>query len=314
MKTMDRISRILVMVFGLQLLLILVFWFGLDDEPDQPGSLIELDRTQIMTIEINDGENTARLVRNSENWADGASVNDEFPADSVKIVDVLGKILALESGWPIASTTAAHQRFEVGESNFQRRIDVSDSGGSVLATLFAGTSPGFGKVHARLLGEEDVFSVKLSNYEIASGVDDWLDKRLLAVDRDPVKIRIKRPGGQADSLDRGDEFLWTWNGNKTDSEKVLDYIARFQNLRVLGIAEPQSEGVTTQTSIELGFPQETITLNFFETGEDEFTVTSTKIAGTYRVASYSVDRLLIKETDVTAIEEESVDGEKASLP
>lgn len=311
---MDRISRILVMVFGLQLLLILVFWFGLDDEPDQPGSLIELDRTQIMTIEINDGENTARLVRNSENWADGASVNDEFPADSVKIVDVLGKILALESGWPIASTTAAHQRFEVGESNFQRRIDVSDSGGSVLATLFAGTSPGFGKVHARLLGEEDVFSVKLSNYEIASGVDDWLDKRLLAVDRDPVKIRIKRPGGQADSLDRGDEFLWTWNGNKTDSEKVLDYIARFQNLRVLGIAEPQSEGVTTQTSIELGFPQETITLNFFETGEDEFTVTSTKIAGTYRVASYSVDRLLIKETDVTAIEEESVDGEKASLP
>ena len=311
---MDRISRILVMVFGLQLLLILVFWFGLDDEPDQPGSLIELDRTQIMTIEINDGENTARLVRNSENWADGASVNDEFPADSVKIVDVLGKILALESGWPIASTTAAHQRFEVAESNFQRRIDVSDSGGSVLATLFAGTSPGFGKVHARLLGEEDVFSVKLSNYEIASGVDDWLDKRLLAVDRDPVKIRIKRPGGQADSLDRGDEFLWTWNGNKTDSEKVLDYIARFQNLRVLGIAEPQSEGVTTQTSIELEFPQETITLNFFETGEDEFTVTSTKIAGTYRVASYSVDRLLIKETDVTAIEEESVDGEKASLP
>ena len=311
---MDRISRILVMVFGLQLLLILVFWFGLDGELDQPGSLIELDRTQIMTIEINDGENTARLVRNSENWADGASVNDEFPADSVKIVDVLGKILALESGWPIASTTAAHQRFEVAESNFQRRIDVSDSGGSVLATLFAGTSPGFGKVHARLLGEEDVFSVKLSNYEIASGVDDWLDKRLLAVDRDQVKIRIKRPGGQADSLDRGDEFLWTWNGNKTDSEKVLDYIARFQNLRVLGIAEPQLEGVTTQTSIELEFPQETITLNFFETGEDEFTVTSTKIAGTYRVASYSVDRLLIKETDVTAIEEESVDGEKASLP
>ena len=82
----------------------------------------------------------------------------------------------------------------------------------------------------------------------------------------------------------------------------------------MGIAEPQSEGVTTQTSIELGFPQETITLNFFETGEDEFTVTSTKIAGTYRVVRYSVDRLLIEETDVTAIEEESVDGEKASLP
>ena len=51
-----------------------------------------------------------------------------------------------------------------------------------------------------------------------------------------------------------------------------------------------------------------------ETGEDEFVVTSTKIAGTYRVASYSVDRLLIEETDVIAIEEESVDGEKASLP
>ena len=311
---MDKISRIMAMVIGLQLLLILVFWVGLDGELDQPGSLIELDGTEITTIEINDGENTVRLVRNSENWADGASVNDEFPADSVKIVDVLGKLLALESGWPVARTTAAHQRFEVGESNFQRRIDMSGSGGSVLATLFAGTSPGFGKVHARLLGEEDVFSVKLSNYEIASGVDDWLDKRLLAVDRDPVKISIKRPGSQADSLNRGEEFLWTWNGKKTDPEKVTDYIARFQNLRVLGIAEPQSESVTNQTSIELEFPQDTITLKFIETDEDEFVVTSTKIAGHYRMANYSVDRLLIKETDVIVIEEENVAEEKASLP
>ena len=139
---MDKISRMMAMVIGLQLLLILIFWVGLDGELDQPGNLIELDGTQITTIEINDGENTVRLVRNSENWADGASVNDEFPADSVKIVDVLGKILALESVWPVARTTAAHQRFEVGESNFQRRIDMSGSGGSVLATLFAGTSPG----------------------------------------------------------------------------------------------------------------------------------------------------------------------------
>ena len=65
---MDRISRILAMVIGLQLLLILVFWVGLDGELDQPGSLIELDGTQITTIEINDGENTVRLVRNSDNW------------------------------------------------------------------------------------------------------------------------------------------------------------------------------------------------------------------------------------------------------
>ena len=311
---MDKISRIMVMVIGLQLLLILVFWVGLDGELDQPRSLIELDGTQITTIEINDGENTVRLVRNSENWADGASVNDDFPADSVKIVDVMGKILALESVWPVARTTAAHQRFEVGESNFQRRIDMIDSGGSILATLFAGTSPGFGKVHARLLEEEDVFSVKLSNYEIASGIDEWLDKRLLAVVRDPVKIIIKRPGAQADSLDRGEELLWTWNGKKTDPEKVTDYIARFQNLRVLGIAEPQSESVTNQTSIELEFPQDTITLKFIETGEDEFVVTSTKISGHYRMASYSVDRLLIEETDVIVIDEENVAEEKASLP
>ena len=102
-----------------------------------------------------------------------------------------------------------------------------------------------------------------------------------------------------------------WKQNRP--EKVTDYIARFQNLRVLGIAEPQSGSLTNETSIELELPQETITLNFFETGEDEFVVTSTKIAGTYRVASYSVDRLLIEESDVIAIEE-SVDGEKASLP
>ena len=82
----------------------------------------------------------------------------------------------------------------------------------------------------------------------------------------------------------------------------------------MGIAEPQSGSFTNETSIELEFPQDTITLNFFETGEDEFVVTSTKIAGTYRVARYSVDRLLIEEADLVAIEEESVDEEKASLP
>ena len=82
----------------------------------------------------------------------------------------------------------------------------------------------------------------------------------------------------------------------------------------MGIAEPQSGSLTNETSIELELPQETITLNFFETGEDEFVVTSTKIAGTYRVANYSVDRLLIEEADLVAMEEESVDEEKASLP
>ena len=129
-----------------------------------------------------------------------------------------------------------------------------------------------------------------------------------------MKISIKRPGSQADSLNRGEEFLWTWNGKKTDPEKVTDYIARFQNLRVLGIAKPQSESVTNQTSIELEFPQDTITLKFIETDVDEFVVTSTKISGHYRMANYSVDRLLIKETDVIVIEEENVAEEKASLP
>ena len=129
-----------------------------------------------------------------------------------------------------------------------------------------------------------------------------------------MKISIKRPSAQADSLERGDEFLWTWNGNKTDPEKVTDYIARFQNLQFWVSPSLNRRSLTNETSIELEFLQDAITLNFFETGEDEFVVTSTKIAGTYRVASYSVDRLLIEEADVIAIEEESVDGEKASLP
>ena len=169
---------------ALQLLLIAAFWFG-GGADSTPGELLDFAPEAVDELSISDQESELVLVREEAGWQVGA-----LPADDTKIDELLQKMSALAAPWPVAQSAASAARFEVQKDNFQRRV-VLRGGTDVIADLYLGTSPGYQRVHARRTDSDDVYSIGLSNFELAVGVDNWLDKGLLALEDAPARVVLE---------------------------------------------------------------------------------------------------------------------------
>ena len=108
-----------------------------------------------------------------------------------------------------------------------------------------GTSPSYQRVHARQAGSSSIYSVKLSNYEFGLKRDDWLDKTLASVSGDISRVHItsSREGFAIDKTITQNDGVWKIQGELADQAAAKIYVERFNNLRVLGIADESGEKV-----------------------------------------------------------------------
>src|SRR5690606_8831582 len=77
----------------------------------------------------------------------------DFPADIARVQQVLSRLKGLEVVAPVARSSAAAERFKVGDESFERRIQ-AQVGGKSVATLLLGNSLGSGQTAARKSGED----------------------------------------------------------------------------------------------------------------------------------------------------------------
>ncbi len=126
------------------------------------------DPIQTLTLSLDKQDNSWRLAE-----------NNNLPVASTKIKDAIDKLKALKTSWPIATTKSSHERFEVAEDNYQRRLKFY-LGDKLVSELYLGTSPGFRKIHARQQGMDEIYSLKLNHFDFSTQANDWLDKSLLA--------------------------------------------------------------------------------------------------------------------------------------
>jgi len=177
---MNRLRKLLTLLLAVQLLLAaIVFWPGSDQADMSANSpLLALNSEDVQRIIVRDTQNSVVLERAEAGWILPEYHN--LPADKARLQRVLQELPALERGWPLASTAAAKNRFEVAENNFQRAVNYianEQSRGEILL----GTSPGFRKVHTRPIDSDDVFAVTFSSFELPVVAAEWLDKNLLRV-------------------------------------------------------------------------------------------------------------------------------------
>ena len=143
--------------------------------PQQPLLSFELQRLD--KVVFSDSENTVTLIKFGDQWL--LPELQKLPVSDSQITGLLGKLQHMKTGWPVATTSASHERFEVEEGKFQRRIQLYQ--GDILADeLFVGTSPGFRKTHIRKLGDDAIYTAELDSYEVPVKNNGWLDKSLLA--------------------------------------------------------------------------------------------------------------------------------------
>ncbi len=241
-----------------------------------------------------------------------------LPADNDKVNDLLDKLAELAAPWPVATSADSAERFAVTEDNYQRRLVLEDAE-DVVADVFLGTSPGYRRVHARVAGQDEVYSIDFSNYEAPTDVDQWLDKGLLAAAGDPSSIvrqgawRLAQADGAAaqatdaaaheaePAQDAGEATeapaaQWLIDGAPADSEEADRIVRRFKDLRVVGAAEAAGESKAVFLVVD-GGGEHRLEL-FHEDEGDQYSISSSRLDGRFELAAYIAEQMLVDASDL----------------
>lgn len=250
----------------------------------QGGPLLTFAAAEVDAIELHDGAGQSVAL---DRVGDGWQLADGHPADAAKVTELLERLSALEAAWPVATTAAAADRFEVSADSHQRQV-ILRAGERTLADAYFGTSPGFQRVHARRADDEAVYSVGLSNYQLPVSSNDWLDRTLLQPRGELTAVA--REGEWA--LSRSDEG-WLLDGAAADQEAAADLARRFSELRVSGVAAGLGDGFAAQAEFRLADADGDYRLTLHaDAAGDAFRLTSDRRDGVYEVAAFVAERLL----------------------
>ncbi|MBL4608639.1 MAG: DUF4340 domain-containing protein, partial [Pseudomonadales bacterium] len=263
-------------------------------------TLLSLKSEDIDKLIIQEEGSSTTLLKKEGQWQ--LPELQQLPADKAKLMALLSKLENLQRGWPIATTTSSHERFEVAESKYQRHLQLYQ-GETLKAELYIGTSPGFRKVHLRKAGQDAVYAAKLNTFELPTDNIEWLDKTLLATSK---ANRIKG----ADFILEKQKDSWQLLGEKQsqlDQNAVQSLVLALSQLRIIDIEQnPTNNDATGRSASTLKITQnnKVLTYTFVKT-EQSSTVTRSDYPQTFSlaaleyetIAGISLKKLLLKSED-----------------
>jgi hypothetical protein len=197
----DR-SKLLAGILAAQLVLVAALWL-VNRAPSAAGQpLLEIDAARVDEVVIEGPRSTTVTLRRSgDDW----QVDGSFPAQSSKMKTLLQDLAKVLAGMPVATSAAAAERFRVSDTDFERRITFRESG-KQLARLYLGSSPGFRRVHARVDGDNDVYEIEFSAFDLPDTASGWQDHDLL-----------KMPLAEIEAITRGDLEMVRTSGDSSSA-------------------------------------------------------------------------------------------------
>lgn len=281
--------RNLLVLLVVQVLLFAFLQFSGSSQVSESTALLAVDSQAVTKLSVSDAEGSAvSLVKQDEQWV----LASGLPADGSKISRLLEKLMELQLNWPVATSASTHERFEVADDKFQRRLILT---GDVDTTLFFGTSPGYQQIHVRG-SSDDVFAVKLATYEMPVAEDDWLDKSLLQATGEVTGVTW--PEGMA--LEKTASG-WMLGTQAASGEAATDVVNRFVDLQVLGVLEEAPSAAPSDArEILLTDEDGEYRLSFWpRESNNDHVMMSTRYPGeAFRLSNYVVEQLVPDETDL----------------
>lgn len=202
---MEKRIKLLAGLLGAQLLLAL--GLGLSGPElsarSEGAALIEVAMEEIDRITL-EAPDQAKVVLAKKDGTWRLPDAGDFPADVSRVEQLLNKLIGLKTGAPVATTAGARERFRVRGDDFERRITLAH-GDDTLATLYLGTSPGRGRIHARADGDDAIHAVTFAAYDAAVKTAEWEDKAVLQTPKAEIQaikvagLRLERSGQTANT-------------------------------------------------------------------------------------------------------------------
>jgi hypothetical protein len=214
----------------------------------------------------------------------------------------------------VATSPAAAKRFKVADDLFERHV-VLKEGDRVVGDFFAGTSPGFRRIHARRADRQEIVAVALSTFELPTATDQWLDKNVLKIKEDDITA-ISFPDFTLRKIDKNWQLDGLAEGRETDAKAAQDLVAKVAGLTVQAvIKEEEAAPLFTGTpALRFTVTQKdggTTTLTFAKAEGDSYVVKKGGDDHYYKIHSLQVEGLL-KATGESLVKNAEVEAEKKS--
>lgn len=316
---MTRFQRILIGLLLVQLALTaFVFWPRPSASVAARPLLGDIKADEITSLRLQDDKGgRLMLVRQGDaatpvggsgqaGWV--LSGSGDYPVDTTRLMPLLATLAGLKADRPVAQTAASHKQLQVADGVFQRKIDISTSGGAN-RTLFVGPGAGGQSSHVRVDGQNAVYLVgDLPMQELNVDPAAWIDTSYVKVaPADAVGLTLANANGQW-NLTRDDQGTWALDGlapgEQLDTNQVtalLNQVTSLRMTRPLGKIDDPGYGLAQPTALvtltaKNGDERKVITLTIGakDAADSSYVVKLSDSPYYVRVAEFSVKDLVEK--------------------
>jgi hypothetical protein len=196
----------------------------------------ELEPEKVSRLEIRgpagDAEEVVVLERTGNDWT--LPEADGYPAKSDDVKSFLDKVTALVSRTAVLSSARYHEKLEVSEAKYQRKLTLTADGESTV--LYLGTSPSFKNTHVRIEGSDDVWLVNdFGTTDAGTRAWNWTERSYVDTPKNDVwAVEVTNEKGSF-KLERDPvSNQWAALGvdGALDSSKVDQLVDRVRSIRL----------------------------------------------------------------------------------
>lgn len=208
---MNRTQLMLGGLLLLQLALIAVLRspFTSAHAPSAPHPLLpELDTSVASRLELSGADGKVTVTRDGDAW----KLDDlgGFPADPVKVADLLQTLAGLEVREPVVTSSRHHDNLQIADGDNAGRVRLfADGSETPMADVVVGSAPNYRVLHVRRAGEDAVYEVRgLAAYDVRPDAASWARKELVDLGGEQVDGLVLENSHGRFELARGEEG-WT---------------------------------------------------------------------------------------------------------
>lgn len=269
------------------------------------------DKVTSLTIAGTEGQQLV-LQKTDYGWALPNSYNSV--ADNNRVMELLEKLATVKQGLAVATSPEAAQRFKTATDSFERHLVIYEDEKAV-GDFYLGTSAGFRYSHVRIAGQDNITTIPVSNFEVETEAEKWLDKNQVKHEKDKIK-----------EITLGDIFLkkenntWSLSGvasekvNKEEMGKVIDKVA---SVPVQAVLNPHDVSALFTAPVRIQFTvklEDNRELTYAFAKQEEHHVLKVSDSGLFfkvnnwlvdSLAGFSIEGLMLKEDANTDPEQQN---------
>jgi hypothetical protein len=270
---MNQRNIILSGILVVQLALVAwLFWPNQGSNAAVGALLSDVTEADVTGITVQAGEQTINLAKTGDSWV--LTNYGDYPVDSIKVSDLISKVLSVDTGRLVARTPGSHKRLQVAADDYVRKVDLALSSGRT-KTLYVGSSPSMRTTNVRTADTDLVYlSNQVTASDIRTDVGGWVNLTYLQIPTsDAQAVTIENANGKLD-FTRINTDTWTLVGLEA-GEVFLNnnFTTILSRLSGLNMVSPVGKEATPEMGLDN--PSATVTVVTRPAGGEEKTVTLT---------------------------------------